>query len=58
MIVKRNVRAHQEAIVLLLLLWVILLRRQKLIRSLVRRLVQAYTLNVDGDVVRVLLVHF
>ena len=58
MIVKRNIRAHQEAIVLLLLLWVILLRRQKLIRSLVRRLVQAYTLNVDGDVVRVLLVHF
>lgn len=42
---------------MLLLLWV-LFCRQKLIGSLVRRLVQTYTLNVDGNVIRVLLVHF
>ena len=42
---------------MLLLLWV-LFCCQKLIGSLVRRLVQTYTLNVDGNVIRVLLVHF
>ena len=42
----------------MLLLLRMLLRRQKLIGSLVRRLVQTYTLDVDRDVIRVLLVHF
>ena len=46
---------------MLLLLWVarvmLLLRRQKFIRGLVRGLVQTYTLDVDRDVIRVLLVH-
>ena len=42
----------------MLLLLRMLLRCQKLIGSLVRRLVQTYTLDVDRDVIRVLLVHF
>ena len=42
----------------MLLLLRMLFCRQKFIGCLVRRLVQTYTLNVDGNIIRVLLVHF
>ena len=43
---------------MLLLLLRVLFRREKLIGSLVGWLIQTYTLNVNGDVIWVLLVHF